>query len=138
MIVDASSPQQVDLLRRATLRFGRADRAAAFADAPGTLAFVAIGDADEPIGWCWGYRLVRPEAAPMLYLHEIEVAEEHRRQGHGRGLLAAFMAAGSAARAAQMFLLTAGTNAPAQRLYESMGGGLARHGDTRNYWFVLR
>jgi hypothetical protein len=35
-------------------------------------------------------------------------------------------------------LLTAETNEPAHRLYESIGGGPARHGDTRNYWFVLR
>ena len=138
MIVDVSSPGQVDLLRRATLRFADGDHAQACTTASGTLAFVAVADSDEPIGWCWGHHLVRPEGSSMLYLHELEVAEEHRRQGHGRALLDAFTAAGRRAGATKMFLFTAASNVPARRLYESLGGGLAAHGPTVNYWFVLR
>ena len=137
MIVDVSSNGWVDLLRRATLKFGGADQAGAFLQAPAALAFVAVEDADEVIGWCWGYHLVRPDASPMLYLHELEVAESHRRQGHGRALLEAFMAAGRSAGAAKMFLSTAEANEPARRLYDSMGGGLAAQGPTINYWFPL-
>ncbi len=85
MIVDVSSPDGVDLLRLATLRFGRGEQAGAFVEAPATLAFVAVGDSNEAIiGWCWGYRLVRPDASSMLYLHGLEVAEEHR--GNARPL----------------------------------------------------
>lgn len=138
MIVDASSPAQVDLLRQATLRFGKGDQVGAFVQAPATLAFVALGDSNEVIGWCWGYHLVRPDASSMLYLHGLEVAEEHRRQGHGRALLQAFMAAGRSAGAAKLFLFTAEANGPARRLYESMGGGPPAHGPTANYWFPLR
>lgn len=138
MIVDASSAAQVDLLRQATLRFCGTDQVAAFAEAPATLAFVALGDSKEVIGWCWGYHLVRPDAASMLYLHELEVAEDLRRQGHGRSLLEAFMAAGKTAGAAKMFLSTAEANRPARRLYDSMGGALAAQGPTVNYWFSLR
>jgi ribosomal protein S18 acetylase RimI-like enzyme len=137
MIVDASSAARVDLLRQATLRFLRTDPVEAFVEAPATLAFVALADSNEVIGWCWGYHLVRPDASSMLYLHELEVAEDHRRQGHGRALLDAFMAAGRKAGAAKMFLSTAEANRPARRLYDSMGGGLAAHGPTANYWFPL-
>ena len=137
MIVDVSSPAQVDLLRQATRRFAGADPPRAFAEAPATLAFVALGGSNEVIGWCWGYHLVRPDAAPMLYLHELEVAQSHRRQGHGRALVEAFIAAGRSAGAAKMFLSTAKDNKPARQLYDSMGGGLAAQGPTVNYWFVL-
>lgn len=138
MIVDVSSPVRVDLLRQATVRFARADQVEAFVEAPATLAFVAVGNPSEVIGWCWGYHLVRPDASAMLYLHGLEVAEEHRRQGHGRALLEAFMAAGRSAGATKMFLSTAEANRPARRLYDSMGGGLAAQGPTVNYWFALR
>jgi ribosomal protein S18 acetylase RimI-like enzyme len=138
MIVDVSLPAQVDLLREATQRFARVDQPGAFVEAPATLAFVAVGNADEVIGWCWGYHLVRPDASSMLYLHGLEVAQDHRRQGHGRALVEAFTTAGRNAGAAKMFLSTAEANEPARRLYDSMGGGLAAQGPTVNYWFVLR
>ena len=138
MIVDVSSPAQVGLLRQATERFARADQPGAFLEAPATLAFVAVEDADEVIGWCWGYHLVRPDASPMLYLHELEVMASHRRQGHGRALVEAFIAAGRSAGVAKMFLGTAEANEPARRLYDSMGGALAAQGPTVNYWFALR
>lgn len=138
MIVDVSSPLRADLLRRATLRFAGADNVGAFVEAPATVAFVAVAASKEVIGWCWGYHLVRPEASAMLYLHGLEVAEEHRRQGHGRALLEAFTAVGRGAGATKMFLSTAEANRPARRLYDSMGGGLAAQGPTVNYWFPLR
>ena len=136
MIVDVSAPEQVDRLRQAALRFGRGDQVEAFVEAPAALAFVALGTSNNVIGW--GHRLVRPDASSMLYLHELEVAEEHRRQGHGRALLEAFMAAGKSAGATKMFLGAAEANGPARRLYESLGGDLAAQGATVNYWFQLR
>ncbi len=139
MIVDASSPLRIDLLQQAALSFGRAaSQVEAFAEAPATLAFVALGSSNQVIGWCWGYHLVRLDASSMVYLHDIEVSEEHRQQGHGRALLEAFMAAGRRAGASKMFLHAAEANRPARRLYDSMGGGLAAQGPTVNYWFQLR
>ncbi len=73
----------------------------------------------------------------MVYLHQLEVAEDHRRRGIGRALLRAFMEAGAQVGATRMFLTTGETNAPARALYDSMGGGLAAQGPTVNYWFLL-
>ena len=67
---------------------------------PNTLVLVALTEG-EPSGWCWGYHLVRPDDTSMLYLHQLEVAEPHRRQGIGRALLRAFMTTGAQAGADQ-------------------------------------
>lgn len=128
-----------ELLARAALRFaGSSDGATAFAGTPGTLSFVAL-DArlDVVTGWCWGYHLVRPDGTSMLYLHQLEVAEDRRRQGIGRALLLAFLRTGAALGATKAFLSTGAANVGARRLYESLGGGLASQGETVNYWFRL-
>ncbi|WP_204342155.1 GNAT family N-acetyltransferase [Micromonospora terminaliae] len=108
----------------------------AFLRSPGALAFVAA-DGAEIVGWCWGYRLVRPDTSSMLYLHRLEVAPEHRRRGIGAALLRAFMSAGVQAGASRMFLTAGEANGPARALYESLGGGLAAQGPTVSYWFRL-
>ncbi|MFI7211517.1 GNAT family N-acetyltransferase [Micromonospora maritima] len=127
----------VRLLERAMGRFGAMSGGGrAFLAGPGALAFVASED-DEVVGWCWGYHLVRPDTASMLYLHRLEVTPEHRRRGIGAALLRAFMSAGARAGASRMFLTTGEANVPARALYESMGGGPAAPGATVSYWFRL-
>ncbi|MGH9125010.1 MAG: GNAT family N-acetyltransferase [Acidimicrobiales bacterium] len=91
------------------------------------LAFVAVLDADL-VGWCWGYHLLRPDAGLILYIHDLEVDEEHRGLGVGRSLVEAFIAAGRARGAEKMFLFTADSNEGARHLYESLGGGPPSHG----------
>lgn len=68
-----------------------------------------------------GYRLPRPDAFSMLYLHDVEVDEPYRRQEVGRRLVEAFMDAGRRAGASKMFLTTSAVNMPARRLYEALG-----------------
>lgn len=127
----------VQLFDRAVRTFGAAAGGGqAFLGSPGTLAFVASHD-EEIFGWCWGYHLIRPDASSMLYLHRLEVVQEHRRRGIGRALLHTFMSAGAQAGATRMFLTTGEANTPARALYESLGGGLAAQGSTVNYWFLL-
>jgi ribosomal protein S18 acetylase RimI-like enzyme len=122
-----------ELLGRAVSQFmgGQAS-----VDAPNTLVFVALSGPDIS-GWCWGYHLVRPDSTSMLYLHQLEVVEAHRRTGIGRALLRAFMTAGADAGATKMFLTTGADNTPARALYDSMGGGPPTQGPTTNYWFLL-
>jgi ribosomal protein S18 acetylase RimI-like enzyme len=107
-----------------------------YLESPGVLAFVAYAGT-EVSGWCWGFHLIRPDGLSMLYLHQIEVAEEYRRQGIGRDLLRAFMTAGAKDGASKMFLTTGADNVAARSLYKAMGGGLASQGPTVNYWFLL-
>jgi ribosomal protein S18 acetylase RimI-like enzyme len=84
-----------------------------------------------------GYLLPRPDGVSMLYLHNLAVVESYRSQGIGRALMNAFMAAGRSAGATKMFLTTGAENAPARKLYDSLGGGLATQGPTVNYWVLL-
>ncbi|MFE4539081.1 GNAT family N-acetyltransferase [Streptomyces scopuliridis] len=133
------SRADLPLLEKAVRHFRgavRIDAIGAFSDAPGALAFVAA-DETEILGWCWGHHLARPDSSSMLYVHQLEVAEVHRRQGVGRSLLRAFMEAGTKAGATKMFLTTGEENLAARSLYESLGGGLAAQGPTVNYWFLL-
>jgi ribosomal protein S18 acetylase RimI-like enzyme len=136
MVITQLSSVDLPLLERAVRQFRGVEGGRTFVETPGALVFVATGG-DGITGWCWGHHMAPPDSPSMLYLHELEVVEEHRRLGIGRALLEAFMAAGRKAGASKMFLFTAETNTAARSLYESMGGGLADHGGTLNYWFVL-
>ncbi|GAB3948040.1 hypothetical protein GCM10029976_078400 [Kribbella albertanoniae] len=82
-----------DLLAAAVRKFMGAEPGRTYLDSPGTLAFVAADP--EVLGWCWGYHLPRPDGTSMLYLHQFAVDENHRRRGIGKGLLRAFMTAGT-------------------------------------------
>lgn len=124
------------LLTRAVRTFMNTDAAVGYLDTPGSLVFVATDD-DDITGWCWGAHLARPDGTSMLYLHQLEVAEAHRRKGIGRALVTTFMTAGREAGATKMFLTTGADNTPARNLYDSAGGGLATQGPTVNYWFLL-
>jgi len=124
------------LLARAVRTFLNTDADSDYLATPNALTFVAT-DADEVTGWCWGYRLPRPDGTSMLYLHNLAVVETYRNQGIGRALTSAFMDAGRSVGATKMFLTTGAENAPARKLYDSLGGGLAMQGPTVNYWFLL-
>lgn len=125
-----------ELLARAVRTFLNTDAAPNYLATPGTLTFVATAE-DDITGWCWGYLLARPDGGSMLYLHNLEVVESYRSQGIGRALMNAFLDAGRSAGATKMFLTTGAENAPARKLYDSLGGGLASQGPTVNYWFLL-
>ncbi|MGW1183084.1 GNAT family N-acetyltransferase [Streptomyces drozdowiczii] len=73
------------LLDRAARQFRGVAARATFIESPAVMAFVA-SEGDEILGWCWGYRLVRPDGSMMLYVHGLDVAEAHRRHGNGRSL----------------------------------------------------
>jgi ribosomal protein S18 acetylase RimI-like enzyme len=130
------SPANFSLFDQAVGQFRGVEADRTYLDAAGTLAFIATSEG-EVIGWCWGYHLQRPDSTSMLYLHELEVAEAHRRQGIGKQLVAAFMAAGAERGATKLLLITEEANLPARSLYEAIGGRPAENGPTVSYWFKL-
>lgn len=113
-----------------------AEAAHAFTATPNTVAFVAVRDG-EPLGWCWGHLLPRPDGLVAARVDDLVIAEQHRRKGLGRALLRAFMDEVTRQGAVKMSLTTGAHNAPARSLYESLGGGLATQGPTVNYWVQL-
>lgn len=120
----------------AVRQFRGVECSGAFLEAAGTVSFMAI-HAGEIVGWCWGQHIDRPDDTSMLYLHELEVAEDHRNSGFGTALVEAFLEEGRARGAAKVFLITGTQNAPARALYERLGFGLAEQGQTMSYWVQL-
>ncbi|ADI05545.1 acetyltransferase [Streptomyces bingchenggensis BCW-1] len=91
---------------------------------PGALLRVLAHDGTD-VGTVW--LAIRPEEAAEAagalegYVYGVEVAEEHRGHGHGRTLMLAAERDGLAAGARTIGLHVFGGNAPALRLYESLG-----------------
>jgi ribosomal protein S18 acetylase RimI-like enzyme len=90
---------------------------------PGTvLRVLAHGGTD--VGTLWvALRAGEPDAQERgeAYVYSVEVAEEHRGQGHGRTLMLAAERDSLAAGARSLGLHVFGGNTPALRLYESLG-----------------
>ncbi|MEU5645782.1 GNAT family N-acetyltransferase [Streptomyces milbemycinicus] len=91
---------------------------------PGAVLRVLAHDGTD-VGTLW--LAIRPEEAAEAagalegYVYGVEVAEEHRGHGHGRTLMLAAERDGLAAGARTIGLHVFGGNAPALRLYESLG-----------------
>jgi ribosomal protein S18 acetylase RimI-like enzyme len=130
------SPANAYLLASATMQFRNAEDARTFAALDHTMAYVAE-DADAVTGYCWGYYLQRPDNSAMAYVHELQVAQPHRRRGIGRGLMLAFLGAAQQRGATKVFLTTGSGNVAARSLYDAIGGQIAEQGDTTNYWWNM-
>jgi len=91
-------------------------------DDPAVLA-VAVFDDERAVGLAYGYllpRVKRDEVAFLLY--EIDVAEDHRRLGHGQAMVRELLDWASERGADESWLLTDDGNPAAVALYESAGG----------------
>ncbi|HEY6030802.1 MAG TPA: GNAT family N-acetyltransferase [Gaiellaceae bacterium] len=85
--------------------------------------FLAAFDGSEPVGFVFGYELLRRHGDPsILFLYEIEVASAHRGQGVGARLLRGLAAIARERGIRTGFVLTNASNDAAMRLYESLGG----------------
>lgn len=98
--------------------------------ASGSLTFVADSSTfafgaflgQDIAGYAWGYRLRLPTGRKSLLLHDLEVGEQHRRQGLGSLLLQAVLNLGQREGCAQVWLVTEADNEVAIDLYRSHGG----------------
>ena len=89
-----------------------------------------------PVGIAWGLQMRSPSGRLTTYLHELEVREDHRRQGIGRLLVTEAMALARRSGSGRFWLSTGGHNERAQALYASLGGDRKPLGDV-NYWWEL-
>lgn len=101
----------------------------AFLRNPANHLLVAYID-DRPAGFIRGQELQRLDTVrPMLFLYEIGVAEEYRREGIGTALVREFARLGEERGCSEMFVLTNHSNTAAMRMYASGGGQLSREHD---------
>lgn len=87
-----------------------------------TIFLVAFEDGD-PAGFVFGYELLRRHGDPtILFVYEVDVREAYRRRGVATALFEELERLARARGIRRAFVLTAESNEPAMRLYESVGG----------------
>jgi len=104
-----------------------------FLEDPRSHLFVAL-DGDEVIGWAYGYELFRPEGRWMMFMQQIDVIAERRREGVGRTLLDRFVELARSKGHQKMWLYTDAGNEAARRLYDGAGGDPT---EKLGYWWVF-
>jgi aminoglycoside 6'-N-acetyltransferase I len=110
------------------------DRMSAFLADERNHLIAAVAD-ERPVGYVLGYELQRIDGqGPMMFVYEIEVAEDHRRRGIGRALIEQLKRTCREGRFAKMFVLTEASNTPAMGLYASAGGQRGAP-DTVSFWY---
>jgi aminoglycoside 3-N-acetyltransferase I len=110
-----------DVVRKLATYDGPGDPETLLAD-PRTLMLVAF-DGERPVGFVLAHELPRRHGdRSQLFVHEIEVAETHRRRGIASALLARLAALASERGIRTGFVLTEPGNGPANALYRSAGG----------------
>ena len=82
---------------------------------------VAIED-DVAVGFASALHYIHPDKPPELWINEVSVAPTHRKHGVGKQLLHALFGVGREHGCSAAWVLTDRLNAPAMRLYTSVGG----------------
>jgi ribosomal protein S18 acetylase RimI-like enzyme len=97
---------------------------------------VAICDG-RVVGFASAVIYVHPDKRqPELWINELGVTAEHRRQGIGTRLLQTILESGRSAQCSEAWVLTERTNAPAMSLYSGSGGVPEQH-DQVMFTFTL-
>lgn len=124
------------ILRTISRRFKRRDvdedTAAALLARSDVVVLAALED-DTAIGFALAYLLPRIDRDQgMLFVYELDVAEEHRRQGHGRALLEQLQDFSAEQGLMKMFVSAGEDNEVAQTLLATSGGERSLRG---HLWF---
>jgi aminoglycoside 3-N-acetyltransferase I len=85
--------------------------------------FLAAFQGEQPIGFVYGYELLRMDGAPsMLFVYELDVDAAHRRQRIATRLMTELERIARSRGIGEGFVLTEPDNDAANALYESLGG----------------
>lgn len=90
-------------------------------DTPGTAFLVLEGADGGTLGTLWVGERELPGLGSVPYVYDVEVAAEHRGQGHGRTLMLLAEHTALAAGSRSLALHVHEGSTPARRLYESLG-----------------
>ena len=74
------------------------------------------------VGFASGVHYIHPDKPPELWVNEVGVAPNHRQIGLGARLLRALLEVGRKRGCREAWVLTERSNAPAIKLYQSLGG----------------
>lgn len=121
---DAAKVQQASALFD---RPARADATRRFLDASGHHLLIAY-DGDSPAGFVTGVELIHPDKGTEMFLYELGVAEQYRRRGIGKALVAALARLARETNCYGMWVLTDDDNRAALATYQAAGA--AREPDT--------
>lgn len=97
------------------------ERVAAYLAEPGHIMLVALAD-NEVVAQVAAVIHRHPDKPTELYLDEVGVAPDFRRQGLAKQMLGEMLAIGKAAGCAEAWVGTEIDNELARKLYESRGG----------------
>jgi aminoglycoside 3-N-acetyltransferase I len=87
------------------------------------MIFLVAFDDGEPMGFVFGYELLRRHGDPTIFfVYEVDVRERYRRRGVATLLLGELDRLARERGIPRGFVLTAASNEPAMRLYENVGG----------------
>ncbi len=91
-------------------------------------------DGDTVVGMATGVHYVHPDKAPELFVNEVGVTPTHHRRGIAQEILRTLLAHGYALGCTGAWVGTEEDNAPARRLYESVGAAKDAESFVL-YWF---
>jgi len=85
---------------------------------------LAVAVADQVVvGFASGVHYVHPDKPnPEFWINEVGVSAAHQRRGLGKALMNALLAAAKTLGCREAWVLTERDNAPAMRLYQTLGG----------------
>ena len=87
------------------------------------MVFLAAFDGDEPLGFLFGYELLRRHGDQRIFfIYEVDVRPDFQRRGVATALFDELERVARQRGIPRAFVLTAESNEPAMRLYESVGG----------------
>ena len=138
MKISVLQPGDEDLLCKAEAAFNpelTRERAAMLLREPTYVMVIALTDDGEVMSRIYGHVLHRAEATDFL-LYEVDTAEEHKRKGAARAIVAKLHELGRERGWSEMWVLTEVSNDEGNPFYEGVGGAL-ENSPTNMYVFKI-